>query len=209
MKKKRLEDLIDVQNKDIERLKGIHKKIDALIDICLKEWENNTNRIGHFKISLNFNCGGIKMKIRNGFVSNSSSSSFLAIFAEVSNEKAKEVLMGHKAKKGLKEDLWITNGEEIKKLIDKRDELVDCDWAGVWIRVSEKDINSESTYFLFEYAGNEGDGYFMGEDMEYGEPDYDIDEDIFNEDIQKFMNDITEENGFKKISISYGAGRNG
>lgn len=52
MKNNGLYDLIDVKSETLDKLRGISKKIDKLIDICQEEWNGNSSRIGSFKISL-------------------------------------------------------------------------------------------------------------------------------------------------------------
>lgn len=131
------------------------------------------------------------MKIRNDFVTNSSSSSFIICFARIDNE------------------------EKARKIIDKYDlEVFDCkgvdeeknwygtlgaDWCGAEIWGVDKilDAHPDDKYIIITDS-NEGieDGWG---DVEY---DYDF---IMNDAIDE----ITKENGFADIDVATGEGRNG
>jgi len=151
------------------------------------------------------------MKIRSGFVSNSSSSSFLVVFAKVANEKVQEIT----SKYSVLSDFWITNGKKLIEHFERNsdvsgtDIVIDCDWAGVYHTTPIKDIEPESMYVFFEYYGNEGDHAFMDGGYDWGEYIYDIDLDFFDDEIQTLYRDVQRENGFEQIFKRYGAGRNG
>lgn len=143
------------------------------------------------------------MKIRTDFVTNSSSSSYIVCFARVAdNEKAKEVLDKYK------NIIEIYNAKEVLEEIEgvySWCEWLDCDWAGVYGITPDKEYikeHMEDNFILIEQCQD------IEEDP-WGDTDYDVDYEDFDEEITDMINKIVEENGFSEIEIGYGAGRNG
>lgn len=138
------------------------------------------------------------MKFRQDFVTNSSSSSFIAVFARVSDkEKAQPII----EKYGY--DTY--TGEELLAEVrnHKWSKVFDWEWAGVYLTPSEeyvqKNIASEFIFFSDSEDIDESDG----------EPNYDIDYDDFSSSTIEAINEVDESNGFTDIDSSYGAGRDG
>ena len=131
------------------------------------------------------------MKIRNGFVTNSSSSSYIICFARIKDEeKAKKIIDKHDLEvfdaKGVKGEMWF--GE------------LGAVWAGAIIwgvdELLEKHPNDK--YVIIE-DGIEGDW-----DDENGEYIFD-----YSFGANDAIDDITEENGFIDIDVQEGEGYNG
>lgn len=131
------------------------------------------------------------MKKRVGFVTNSSSSSYIICFARISDEeKAKQIVDKHNLKvfdvEGVKGEMW--HGE------------LGADWAGATIWNADK--------VLEKYPD---DKYIIIEDWNEAEWDDEAEEDIFYYDFDKddVIKEITKENGFADIDVAEGEGRNG
>ena len=137
------------------------------------------------------------MKTRKGFVSNSSSSSFIVILAEVSakqEEKVKKEGLGNYLKTG--EDLLGEMKEGWFKL--------GADWAGVFLDLEKEEISEEKKYFHFEEYSGDDDAFWSEES---GGFEYDIDLDFFGSRTQEIYNFFENETGLCKRG--FGAGRNG
>lgn len=134
------------------------------------------------------------MKIRNGFVSNSSSSSFIIAVAEVVD---KEKILAWGKEHALEVDQYIKKGSDI----------VSWDLWTFQYDISMSVIDPEKEYYIFnETHGDECD--FWNE--EYGEYEYDIDFDFFPPPYQTLYSVALNDNfGLKPIDSHYGAGRDG
>ena len=133
------------------------------------------------------------MKVRNGFVTNSSSSSYIICFARINDEeKANKIIEKHNLlnnvfdKDGVKGEMhW---GE------------LGADWAGATIWGVDK---------MLEEHPN--DKYIIIEDSIDAGFDDETWEDVFfyDFDMNDAIDDITKENGFIDIQVAEGEGRNG
>lgn len=130
------------------------------------------------------------MKIRNDFVTNSSSSSYIICFARIKDEnKASAVIENHKL------DVFDVN--------DVKNEMywgyLGADWAGAVIWGADKILEShpDDKFIIIDECL----------DAEYddeGDPIYD-----YNFTVNDVIDQITEENGFTDINVAEGEGRNG
>ena len=147
------------------------------------------------------------MKIRSGFVSNSSSSSFIVGIAIIEDEE--------KFNK-LKEKY-----SEIEVFDPKTDTLQR--WGGIQKEGGRFIIEEPTNYggyigvnktdkkiAYFVEGNNEGDYFFYDDpDSEWPELDYNISFDFFDKNQQNLFTDFNEENGLSNVNKNYGAGRNG
>lgn len=130
-------------------------------------------------------------KIRLGFVTNSSSSSFIICFARITDkEKAQKIID--------KYDLNVFDRDGVNGKKNWCGEL-GADWAGavIW---NVDDILEKHPDDKFVIITDSNDAY----DDNYGEPIYDYDFEM-----NDAIGEITEENGFANIEIAEGEGRDG
>lgn len=161
------------------------------------------------------------MKIRNGFVSNSSSSSYIIGIAIVKDiEKCKTYITDNKIDDEVKlstfKELKDTEPWEVNIRKDKSIEIESFDGAIVSVNIEDlKDNDYVLTYCFF---GNEGDGHFYErEDGDDGwlEPNYDkvYDDNFFNKTEENVMAmlDSSNEAGLDEERTQWiiGASRNG
>lgn len=129
-------------------------------------------------------------KIRTSFVTNSSSSSFICVLAKVADkEKAQPIIDKH--------GLNVYTGKDIK---EGNTDIRDIDWAGVWF---DHDCLDDSAIYAYY------EDYTDIEEDEWGDTDYDFDEDNHSRSAIKAIDAVTEDNGFTAIDVQCGAGRNG
>lgn len=143
--------------------------------------------------------------IRLGFVSNSSSSSFICCYAKIENEELAMQFLNTSTNK----DWEIkTTKECIEMKNNKWGSEFACDWAGVWCEPKIEE-NKDEKFMIYQSWGGAGDSdYDFCESDDCYDLDYDVDYDDFESDVP-FINKITKENGFIDVIVGYGAGRNG
>ena len=138
------------------------------------------------------------MKTRLDFVTNSSSSSFIAVFARISDKSKAQPIIE-------KYDYEVYTGEELLIAMGNRiwSKLFEWDWAGVDLTPSEEYVQKNITSEFIFFSDNEDI------DESDGEPNYDIDTDDFSEETMKAIDAVNKENGFTDIKSGFGAGRDG
>lgn len=135
------------------------------------------------------------MKIRNDFVTNSSSSSYIICFARIKDEeKANKIIEKH----GL--DVFDVAG--VKGEMRWTGEL-GADWCGAIICDADKILKAhpDDKYIIIE---DFNDAYYEEDDDGYYDTIYDYD---FS--MNDAIGEITEENGFTDIDVQEGEGHNG
>lgn len=131
------------------------------------------------------------MKIRNDFVTNSSSSSFIICFARIEDEeKAKKIID--------KYNLHVLDVEGVNKEKNWCGEL-GADWCGAII-YGVDDILSKHPDSKYIVITDSNEAYYDDD----GEPEYN-----YNFGIDTAIGEITEENGFADIDVAEGEGRDG
>jgi hypothetical protein len=151
------------------------------------------------------------MKIRSGFVSNSSSSSFIVGVAEVIDEAALDAYVS-KFNLGKNSELKIRTIGEIKENIDygvnfeNGKIIVSSFCTDITLDVSNKPDSTKIIYT--NIINDEGDSSF---DVD-GDIDYDIDLDFFDEsqqDIYRLFNTPDVGCNYNTSQVDFGAARNG
>jgi len=139
------------------------------------------------------------MKIRNGFVSNSSSSSFICVFGEITNKTNLEEIL----RKNETKNYYIKTSKAFKELLNRNhyDNVGECYWAKVNLQLDEFKFKNKKEYFYLEQYQD-----FYGDDD--GNVDYDS---IEYEDFEcsKTIDLIYESGCLKDIKMQFGAGHDG
>lgn len=133
------------------------------------------------------------MKVRRGFVTNSSSSSFIICFARIADkEKAQKIID--------KYDLDVFDRDGVNSEKNWCGEL-GADYAGaiIWNVDDILEAHPDDKFIIIE---DSNEAYY--DDDNYGEPIYN-----YNFAMNDAIDEITEENGFADIEVSEGEGRDG
>ncbi|HET7733348.1 MAG TPA: hypothetical protein VFK73_05855 [Paludibacter sp.] len=147
------------------------------------------------------------MKFKCDFVTNSSSSSYIAVFAKINNANA------HKAMKIVKKynlyDCLMEGSEILEKMKSRWFCELGADWAGVDLTPDKSEIEENAKYIFWEECGGAGDGDYAFDTSGNGDMNYDVDVSDFRDEEQEIFDAINKDNGFENIEKGYGAGRNG
>ena len=154
------------------------------------------------------------MRIRSGFVSNSSSSSFIAGIGIIKNMAKFAGWLAQNNVKLTKHDIDIVPTSDIVseswmyEFVHSPNRLEITTPVNYSERISIPiDLSKEEYFFVVRIANNEGDQCFrMGPDCV---PDYNIDKNWFDEPQQAIIDAFEDAKMFKKSKYKFGAGRNG
>ena len=153
------------------------------------------------------------MKIRNGFVSNSSSSSFIVGIARIKDYnqfekylKKNKIKLDYEARVVTMSDIW--QGLVGETRVYNGNIIIDSFQTDA--RIPVEGYIGEELFFIDDKCNNEGDDYFTkGDDWDI---DYDIDLSFFDESDQKLFEAFSSKTSgldLDNADVTFGAGRNG
>lgn len=153
------------------------------------------------------------MKIRSGFVSNSSSSSFIVGIAKINDyNEFTQYIIDNNIK--LDYDVKVLTLSSIKESTNYdmhfNNNKIYVDSFQTDASLDTKDCKDEDLFLVVNICNNEGDSDFITSD--YDDIDYDIDMSFFNNNDKKVYNAFySEKSGLdlNKSEVYFGAGRNG
>lgn len=152
------------------------------------------------------------MKTRNGFVSNSSSSSFIIGVALITNKKTLcKYLRENKVDKNSYKIIQVKDINDQRWDITKTEESIVVPSFKTNATIPIKSLTDKDWLFYSAIENNEGD-YSFSNEYDCGALDYDIDLDFFGESDQLVYNMFNNPNIGLDVNVSdvtFGAGRNG
>ena len=152
------------------------------------------------------------MKTRTGFVSNSSSSSFILIAAAVKDHEKAKAFLGSvlDVADNHCDYVKIMKAAEVTHRCGAKFSNGTMEVENFQTSVHVKGLKDDDLVLVAEVTNNEGDMGAFEYDDEAGEIDYDIDLDDLPSKWQKELYEgVIEENGFERIDKCFGAARNG